>query len=246
MTRNPRSTHTDGAERDPPRRGADGLKDDLGRQITLMAHRTTPYRRLASRTVKLLDDPAYGRTVLASLQRAWHTREFGAFYERPLLLFAALRSDALADGPSHPLHAALRDQKPDTETLTEEAVRSAFDASRTGLWTTLALRRVQTNDTSRALAWLWPAALAGCSEGGRPLALVDVGCSAGLNLIADALPHIWTATGGAPLVVARRPRVVGRFGARASVESGSMWCGATPSPPRPWCARLRRVRRRTR
>jgi hypothetical protein len=76
----------------------------------------------------------------------------------------------------------------------------------------LALRRVQTNDTSRALAWLWPAAIAGCSDGGRPLILVDVGCSAGLNLIGDALPHIWTTTAGGPLGVALRPQVLARFG----------------------------------
>ena len=146
------------------------------------------------------------------MQRAWRTRQFRAFYERPLLLFAALRSDALADGPSHPLHVALRDRAPEADAITEPALRSALDAARTGLWTTLALRRVQTNDTSRGLAWLWPAAIAGCSDGTRPLVLVDVGCSAGLNLIADGLPQIWSTTAGVPLGVALHPRVVGRFG----------------------------------
>jgi hypothetical protein len=206
------ATLSDGSTREMPRRGADGIRDDLARQLTLMANRAAPYRRLVKQLVQLLEDDEHGAALLASMQRAWRSREFRAFYERPLLLFAALRSDALADGPSHPLHAALRDRSPEEGAVTAQALRSALDASRTGLWTTLALRRVQTNDTSRALVWLWPALIAGCSDGARPLLLVDVGCSAGLNLIGDALPHIWKTTAGRPLAVALRPKVVGRFG----------------------------------
>ena len=176
-----------------------------------MAHRPTPYRRLVPQIAALLDHAEHGPAVLATMQRAWQSREFRAFYERPLLLFAALRSDALGDGPSHPLHAALRDASPDADAITEDAVRSALDASRTGLWTMLGLRRVQTNETSRAIAWLWPAAIAGCSDGARPLVLVDVGCSAGLNLTADALPRVWTRA-GAPVEVVARPQVVARLG----------------------------------
>jgi hypothetical protein len=194
------------------RRGTDGLKDDLTRQLTLMAHRPTPYRRLVPQIVQLLDHPEHGTAVVATMQRAWRNREFRAFYERPLLLFAALRSDALGDGPSHPLHAALRDVTPDADAITETAVRSALEASRTGLWTMLGLRRVQTNETSRAVAWLWPAAIAGCSDGARPLVIVDVGCSAGLNLTADALPPVWTKASGSPVETVTRPQVLGRFG----------------------------------
>src|ERR1700722_4880344 len=129
----------DGIAHGPPRRGTDGLKDDLARQLTLMAHRSTPYRRLVPQIVQLIDHRVHGRTLLASMKRAWQSREFRAFYERPLLLFAALRGDAMADGPSHPLHAALRDIAPEADAITEEAVRSALDPSRTGLWTTLGL-----------------------------------------------------------------------------------------------------------
>jgi hypothetical protein len=206
------TARTDSADHGPPRRGSDGLKDDLARHVSLMAHRATPYRRLVPQIVQLLDHPEHGPAVLAAMQRAWRSREFRAYYERPLLLFAALRSDALGDGPSHPLHAALRDAKPDADVVTEATVRSALDPSRTGLWTTLGLRRVQTNDTSRALAWMWPAAIAGCSDGARPVVLVDVGCSAGLNLTADALPRIWTKIGGGAIEMVSRPQVVGRFG----------------------------------
>jgi hypothetical protein len=197
---------------DLPRRGTEGFRDDLKRQLSLMAHRAAPYRRLVPQLLQLLDDPADGARLCERMNNAWKKREFRAYYERPLLLFAALRAEALADGPSHPLHAALRDMKPNADAMTPATLRSALDGTRTGLWTTLALRRVQTNDTSRALAWLWPAAIAGCSDGARPLVLVDVGCSAGLNLIADALPPMWTTKSGAPLAVVRRPQVLRRIG----------------------------------
>jgi hypothetical protein len=197
---------------DVPRRGTDGLKEDLARQLTLMAKRAAPYRKLVPIFVQLLEDPEYGPVLQSHLQRAWKSREFRAYYERPLLLFATLRFDALSDGASHPLHRALRDEDPELDAITVDSMKSALDGSRTGLWTTLRLRRVQTNDTSRALAWMWPAAIAGCSGGGRPLVLVDVGCSAGLNLIGDTLPHIWTTTAGAPLQVVEKPSVAGRYG----------------------------------
>jgi hypothetical protein len=194
------------------RSGTDGLEDDLARQLTLISHRPTPYRRLVPQIIQLLDDREDGPAVHACMQRAWRNRQFRAFYERPLLLCAALRWDAVGDGPSHPLHAALRDWAPDADAITAEALTSAMAPSRRALWTTLGLRRVQTNDTSRALAWLWPAAIAGCSDGARPVVLVDIGCSGGLNLTADALPRIWTKTAGVPLETAVRPQVVGRFG----------------------------------
>src|SRR5271170_1758025 len=137
MNQRPLTTRPDGAEQSSARRGTDGIKDDLARQLTLMAHRSTPYRRLVPQIAALLDHPVHGRAVLASMQRAWRNREFRAYYERPLLLFAALRSDALGDGPSHPLHAALRDSAPDADTITEASLSSALDPTRTGLWTTL-------------------------------------------------------------------------------------------------------------
>jgi hypothetical protein len=72
-------------------------------------------------------------------------------------------------------------------------------------------RRVQTNDVSRSVTWLWPAALAGALDG-RPLALVDVGASAGLNLVADALDLRWTDAGGAVLPTARGIAPLHRLG----------------------------------
>jgi hypothetical protein len=82
-----------------------------------------------------------------------------------------------------------------------------------GVWSTMTTRRVQTNDTSRAVAWLWPAFLSGCEDAARPLALVDVGAGAGLNLIGDQLPAIWTdATTHEAIPCAMRINAVARVG----------------------------------
>jgi hypothetical protein len=197
---------------DAMRRGVAGLEDDLRRQLRLLARRAASYRRITTALIQLLGDAAKSEALRAQLDRTWANRSFDAFYERPLLLYAALRWNALDDGVAHPLHAALRDDDPDPDSITDAGVLDALDPARTGLWTTLGSRRVQTNETSRALAWMWPAALGRCSDGMRPLVLVDVGCSAGLNLVADALPAVWTNTAGLALPVASRPKIVSRWG----------------------------------
>lgn len=71
---------------------------------------------------------------------------------------------------------------------------------------------MQTNEVSRALAWLWPAALAGCGEGRRPLAIVDVGASAGLNLSADLLSLSWRKRSGGSLSAASSFELRARVG----------------------------------
>jgi hypothetical protein len=71
---------------------------------------------------------------------------------------------------------------------------------------------MQTNDVSRAVVWRWPAALAGCDHRARPLGLVDVGASGGLNLIADRLPLKWDRSDGTILPVVTNPDVCLRVG----------------------------------
>src|SRR5690606_25196485 len=127
----------------------------------------------------------------ARLAELWRGREFGSFYERPLLLANALRYEALRDGPAHPLWPGLVGMPPDPEAITGAAVRAAVAPDRDGFWRALVERRIQTNETSRAVAWLWPARLAFEAGIRRPLALFDVGASAGLNLVADHLAAMW-------------------------------------------------------
>jgi hypothetical protein len=196
---------------DHGRAGTDGLAQELEVQRVLLERRCPPYARALAQLPAVLAGPS-GRYLHA----AWEHRRFFAGYGRPLLLLAALRADARAEGPGHPLFAAFAAPSPDPDAVTAPALASALDPSRERLYDTLTSRTVQTNDTSRAVAWLWPAALAGASGGGRPMALADVGASAGLNLVADALPAPWRFDDGTPVPVARGVHATARLGLDAS------------------------------
>jgi hypothetical protein len=145
------------------------------------------------------------------LAKAWARRDFGTYYHRGLLLLASLRFDALSSGPEHPLWAALAAEAPEPASVTAAAVTAAFarDRPRSHLWHALTRREVQTNEVSRAVAWLWPAALAAP----RPVAIADVGASAGLNLVADAiLDELAWETEEGPLSVRPTPPILRRVG----------------------------------
>lgn len=183
----------------------DGLLEDLAAQRDFVAGRAPVYARI----LELLPD------VLPwdRLREAWAGRSFGAWYERPLLLLAGLRHDALAEGSSHPLADAMGavGGDPDPASVSREALEAALAPGR-GLWRELRRRHLQTNETSRAVAWLWPAHLLAEAAPGGSLEVFDVGASAGLNLVADVLPGIWTRSDGMPLETEPLPRVVKRRG----------------------------------
>jgi hypothetical protein len=186
--------------------GIDGLEEEVARLRGAVEGRSPPYRR----ALELLPDVLAGREG-RFVAAAWGERRFFAWYERSLLLLAAVRDDVLAEGASHPLWRAFGPEAR-AGAVTADALRAALGGGRDRVHDALARRGVQTNETSRAIAWLWPAALAGASGGGRPIALADVGASAGLNLVADALPAIWSDADGAPIEVARDVRAVARLG----------------------------------
>ncbi len=189
------------------RAGIDGLAGDIEAQRRYVAARVPSYDRVLA----LVAD-GLGGDIGRRLGKAWARRCFDAIYDRPLLLLATLRYDALATGPEHPLWAALAADEPDPSAVTAATLERALGRDQPRVWHSLTRRRVQTNEVSRAVAWLWPAALAGP---GRALALCDMGCSAGLNLVADSLELSWTERGlhaERALPVARRPRVVRRLG----------------------------------
>jgi hypothetical protein len=183
------------------------LDEDLARQRELVRGRSPPYER----ALRLLPGVLAGRAG-RYVEAAWERRRFFAWYDRPLLLLAALRNDALADGPDHPLFEGFASRDADPAAVTPAALAAALDGSRERVFDALAYRSVQTNETSRAIAWLWPAGLAHAGGEHRPLALADLGASAGLNLVADALPPIWVATDGGPLELAHDVRPVTRLG----------------------------------
>lgn len=188
------------------RAGVEALEEELARERRALERRSPPYARALELLPGVLAGPE-GRFLAA----AWEARRFFAWYERPLLLLAAIRNDVLAEGEAHPLWPAFGPDA-DPGAVEADALRETLAGGRDRVFDALVRRSVQTNETSRAIAWLWPAALAGASGGARTIALADVGASAGLNLVADALPPIWTDEGGAPVEVAQGVRAVARLG----------------------------------
>jgi hypothetical protein len=196
------------------RRGLDGFSDDVRAWRSATPGRVPVYHRLLEEAVALFAAPegATEQAARARVEAAWRERKQSNPYHRPLLLMAALRAEALRAGARHPLWEALGAVPPRPEAATRERLGAALGDAPPRLFADLATRSVQTNETSRAVAWLWPAALAG---GVRPVALYDLGCSAGLNLAGDRLPAIWTDPRGAALPVA-----TGAQGARIAARQG--------------------------
>ncbi len=189
--------------------GVDGFRDDIVQQRMLMGERCPPYTRV----LDLLDaELAKGDAVERHFARVWQKRSFDGPYERTLLTLAALRHDALTEGPTHPLYDAIAAREPRAAAATETALLAALAPDRLGFWITLRSRRIQTNETSRALIWLWPAALAGCDDRKRTLAIADIGASAGLNLTAESLPLSWQRNGGGSIARATRMDIRARVG----------------------------------
>jgi hypothetical protein len=198
-------------------RGIDGLDAELFAERDFTRRPARPIEILAAR------EPAYAGLLEplrdavrgdfgAQLAEVWSAREFNSAYERPLMLLAALRYDALSSAGAHPLHAALAGTPVDASSATASALAAALAPGRTRFWQCVRERAVQTNETTRAVTWLWPLSLLAAAGERRAVALVDIGTSAGLNLIADALPPQWSDAGAAPLAVTPRPEVVSRVG----------------------------------
>lgn len=196
----------------PSRSGIAGLEEDLDQTEALQFRgRSLPYVRAARHLRGIVSGPDRITSVAAALERVWAQREFHTYFSRPFLLLAALRAEALASA-DHPLARGFASRDPDTSAVTREALVAALSPEYIGVWVALATRSPQTNDVSRAVVWKWPAELAGLSRRTRPLALVDVGASGGLNLIGDRLNDGWTDGSGVPLRVVSDVDVCLRLG----------------------------------
>lgn len=211
-------------------RGIEGIEPELIAQRDFLAAREPGYARVLELLVGAIRGELGGR-----LAAAWGARDFHAFYERPLLLLAALRYDALREGDTHPLHKALTGVAPSVEGLDAQALAHATQTERSDFHRALRERAVQTNETTRAVSWLWPAHLLACAGEQRPIALVDLGTSAGLNLVADQLPALWTDEHGAAIVLAPRPSVGLRLGLDSApldvrTEDAAIWLRACVWP----------------
>ncbi|HZL20767.1 MAG TPA: DUF2332 family protein [Polyangia bacterium] len=194
-------------------RGLEAFAEDATAWRHAVGARVPVYDRLLEAAVNLIGHPEgpVEATAGARLEAAWRERRSSTAYDRPLLLMAALRAEALRAGARHPLFAAIGAVVVDPGAARREALAAALADAPARLFVDLATRSVQTNETSRAVAWLWPAALAGVTDR-RPVALFDIGCSGGLNLTAETLPAVWTDAAGAALSVASSARIVSREG----------------------------------
>ncbi len=181
--------------------GLEGFDEEARDQSTFFEHiGIHAYAEVLRRVRGLIGD---GGDARAGIERAWAGRHFFAPYERPLLLLAALHREALADERSPLAHFLLRGAPVDVAELAQALTAPAPALA------TMRSRFVQTNEVTRAVAWrlVLPPAWAE-----RPVALVDLGCSAGLNLVADRLALGWTTPEGEPVPLVSPGRIVGRFG----------------------------------
>jgi hypothetical protein len=185
----------------------DALTRELRTQAAFVKDREPVYERLLT----LIEDAIRGEFG-AQLTTLWAARTFTSPYERPLLLLAALRYDALCEGEDHPLSGALSGVPVRVDAVTPDALAAALSPTRTRLRRALRDRAVQTNETTRAVAWLWPAHLLSSAGERRSIALVDLGTSAGLNLVADDLPGLWVDEREVPIPIEPRPPIALRLG----------------------------------
>ena len=192
--------------------GVDGLEEDLARtEAVQFRGRSLPYVRALRYLREILTGPDRVPAVANRLEQVWGRREFQNYFSRPFLLLAALRAEALASA-DHPLARGFATENPDSLAVTRDAIVASLTRERSGVWMMLSSRGMQTNEVARAVVWRWPAELAGWGNRSRPVALVDVGASGGLNLIADRLPDCWNVGAGKPLLVASKVDVCMRVG----------------------------------
>ncbi len=128
---------------------------------------------------------------------------------RPVLLFASVH-DLLLAGADHPLAAFYR------SVVDEDRVRRDIDAAapaffdfcrthRDAIAALLATRATQTNEIGRAAVLRLALAM---PDDARPIALIDVGCSAGLNLLVDRYRFAYRVAGRDEAVVGPASEVV--------------------------------------
>jgi hypothetical protein len=182
--------------------GLDGFEVEAEGQAAYLDSRSPCHAVFLRHSATLV---ATDQEVRKGILAAWEGRSFRARYERPLLLCAAVRFDALRDS-AHPLSTGLAREPPEMGGITVDAVREAL--TRPSALVSMRNRFVQTNEVTRACVWRLPITIVGQ---GRPIVLADLGCSAGLNLIADRLNLTWARSDGAPLEL-QPARIVGRIG----------------------------------
>ncbi len=136
------------------------------------------------------------------LEAEWADRPQLTLAEAPLLISAALHAAVLqesreAAGLSRFYETVGGSYEPeyDHEVLLQ-ALGGVFLNPAAALRRILRTGNLQTNEVSRGALWLLTALIEGARTPDMPITLVDLGCSAGLNLAADAQAWRWIAADG--------------------------------------------------
>ena len=159
------------------------LLEELGKQRAYCCGRSPLYVAVLT---GMEADVRYGAPWVEALERAWQDRRFAVGWEAVHLLLAGMHFWALK-GNAEELAAVYpsckgRGGEPGS------AARAFLNRAPAEFWTHVGRAMVQTNEIDRSVAWLLAAAAA---FGRRRIAfhLVELGASAGLNLIGDHLSH---------------------------------------------------------
>ncbi|MBI4347531.1 MAG: DUF2332 family protein [Elusimicrobia bacterium] len=134
----------------------------------------------------LEDDLADRPPWLAPMEEAWRSRSFAVGWEAAHLLLAELHYYALS-GRAMELAEAYPSCGGSGRGA-GEAVKGFLRRAPDEFWRRLASAYVQTNEVDRSVAWMLAAAAAFGSRR-MPFHFVELGASAGLNLVGDHLPH---------------------------------------------------------
>ena len=155
------------------------------------------FRRFAEGEVTGL--PVYTRIVEAAAEDAElmvMMQHAPLGQRRPNLLLAAVH-DLLLGGAEHPLAAwypTVSGRLPPGGDVFP-VFRSFIDVHRDEILDALRTRSTQTNEPNRSALWSVAVRAAAADRPDVPLALVELGCSAGLNLLFDRYGYDWGATG---------------------------------------------------
>jgi hypothetical protein len=145
--------------------------------------------------------PKEGQVFIDLLEEVWENRHLSGWVEASLLMVGAIHAAVLANDPAaealRPFYATVggafdpAQDYPALETAFHNLMRQRGET----LDWFLREGRIQTNETSRSLAWLFPAMWLTVQQPDLTFTLVDLGTSAGLNLSADYQDWHWTVDG---------------------------------------------------
>jgi hypothetical protein len=169
---------------------ADRMKMDRSRIVKALggqrAHCAPRSPFYASVLAELEQDAATGAYWVVLAEEAWKNRSFAVAWEAAHLLLAGLHYLVLKG--EAPELAAIYPSVGGSGAAPNGRVRDFMAKAPPSLWNKLRDARVQTNEVDRSVPWMLVAAAAFRSRG-IPFHFVEIGASAGLNLIGDHVPH---------------------------------------------------------